>query len=132
MSRIGFYTGKITIDDVRKAAPSTIYYSAQTCWWTHDPAHLCKCPDSGLPCDPRGGVLFQTNDIETFLQSAEKNNEHYGVHGIKAFEAAHHLNTVVSSIDGRSTCFQSWDDYNQILDTCFCTVQMKGTDDVCV
>ena len=35
-----------------------------------------KAHAQGLPCDPRGGVLFQTDEIEKFLQSAENNVNH--------------------------------------------------------
>jgi hypothetical protein len=116
MNHIGFFTGAITIENVREASPERIYYGAQTCWWTHDPAHLCKEPSTGLPCDPRGGMLLQTDDVEGFLKAAESNPTNYGKHGIVAFMAAHHLNTTVGPSDVRSTCFTSWDDYNRILD----------------
>ncbi len=116
----GYFTGKITIDEVRKQKPAMIYYGAITCWWTHDVRHLCRIPEdrqgAGLPCDPRGGVLLQTDDIDGFFKAAEDNPSHYGKHGIKAFEAAHHLNCTVSESDRRSTCFREWDDYNRILD----------------
>lgn len=96
--------------------PSKIYYGANTCWWTDDPRHLCRHPESGLPCDPRGGMLFETTDVEGFLARAEANPDFYGRHGLRAFMAAHHLNCVVSKEDARSTCFRIWDEYNDILD----------------
>ncbi len=138
----------ITIDDVRKAKPKKIFYGVNTCWWTHDPTHLCstKTPkltmDNGreippaaqglvaietsalkllsliaaLPCDPRGGMLFETDNVEGFLKSAEEHAGHYGKHGLRAFLAAHHANCVVSLTDMRHTCFEGWQAYNDALD----------------
>src|SRR5262249_15436648 len=107
--------GNITIADVRDAKPATIYYAANTCWWTHNPAHLGKLPDSGLPCDPRGSVLFQTEegDAERFPTSAEANLNHYGKHGLRAFMAAHHQN---AHLNGRPWSARRWDSYNAVLD----------------
>lgn len=69
-----------------------------------------------LPCDPRGSVLFQTDKIEAFLQSAESNSRHYGRHGLRAFMAAHHDNCYVSFEDLRHTSGQEWSEYNDALD----------------
>ena len=69
-----------------------------------------------LPCDPRGSVLFQTDNVEGFLSAAESNAAHYGRHGLRAFMAAHHLNCVVSLEDLRSTSGRTWDEYNDALD----------------
>jgi hypothetical protein len=125
---------RITIADVRAARPKMIYYGARTCWWTHDPNHLCNTGQQkanvvgaggtirqvvskqGLPCDPRGGVLFQTDDIEGFLRAAEEHAEAYGRHGLRAFMAAHHENCQVSLTDDRRTCGVEWADYNDALD----------------
>lgn len=116
MSNIGYFTGAITsLDEVRAAMPKMIFYGARTCWWTHDASHLGRL-DGGIPCDPRGGVLFQADDIEAFLKSAEESTAHYGKHGLRAFLAAHHSNCVVSADDPKPTCFESWGDYNRILD----------------
>jgi len=143
----GFYTGAMTLSEVRAARPSTIYYGARTCWWTHDPTHLGRTSGStiradgtivddrtgkvmgsmpiasgrerkvgGLPCGPRGEVLYQTDDVEGFLSSAEQNPQHYGRHGLEAFMAAHHLNCAVDATTRRPWSFESWDDYNRILD----------------
>lgn len=103
----------ITLADVRAAKPKKIFYAANTCWWTHDPAHLGRKPDSGLPCDPRGSVLFETEDVEGFLQAAEAHPEHYGKHGLRAFLAAHHQN---ACLNGRPWSAGSWDSYNSALD----------------
>ena len=116
MSDIGYFTGAIaSLDEVCAAMPKMIFYGARTCWWTHDASHLGRL-DGGIPCDPCGGVLYQTDDITGFLKSAEENIAHYGKHELRAFLAAHHRNCVVSVEDPRSTCFESWDDYNRILD----------------
>lgn len=113
----GYYTGKVTsIEQVLADKPTTIWYGATTCWWTHKEEHLNRHPEAGLPCDPRGGVLFQTNQAEEFLKAAEANAEHYGKHGIKAFLAAHNDNMAVSETIPQPTCFRTWDEYNAILD----------------
>lgn len=70
----------------------------------------------GLPCDPRGSVLFQTDNIEGFLMAAEDNADHYGKHGIRAFMAAHHSNCVISLTDLRPTSGREWQEYNDALD----------------
>lgn len=117
MSDLGYFTSVITsLDEIRAAKPAMIFYGMRTCWWTHDSSHLCQKPGVGVPVDPRGGVLCQTDDIEGFLKSAEENVAHYGKHGIKAFLAAHHQNCVVGADNPVSTCFVSWDDYNRIID----------------
>lgn len=133
----------ISIDDVRAAKPKMIFYGANTCWWTHDPNHLRVNGRFGppprqdaigssiivpyrperrtvnpgsIPTDPRGGVLFQTDDIEGFLKSAEANVEHYGKHGLRAFIAAHHANSFLSDADPRPWCSDNWDEYNDAID----------------
>lgn len=112
----GYFTGKIgSIDQIRQMKPKTIYYGANTLWWTHRQSDLCQ-NGMGLPCDPRGGMLFQTDDVEDFLKSAEENEKHYGKHGLAAFLASHNDNMVVSIEDQRSTCFADWDQYNEVLD----------------
>ena len=70
----------------------------------------------GLPCDPRGSVLFQTEHVEEFIQTAKNKSAHYGKHGIRAFLAAHHLNCVVGLFDMRSTSGTHWEEYNKALD----------------
>lgn len=112
----GYYTGEVTLQDVIAAKPTTIYYGANTCWWSHREEDLCKHPECGLPCDPRGGMLFETDDVEGFLKSAQDNADHYGKHGLKTFMSAHHSNMVVSKEDRKSTCFKTWDEYNTVLD----------------
>ena len=69
-----------------------------------------------LPCDPRGSVLFETDDVEGFLKSAVENYSHYGKHGLRAFMAAHHLNCVLDLTTQRPWSGVSWDEYNEALD----------------
>jgi len=111
----GYFTNAVSIDGVLAEKPEKIYYGALTCWWTHNPNHLGRL-DSGIPCDPRGGVLLETDDPDAFFKAAKENAEHYGKHKLRAFVAAHHENCIVSREDKRNTCFQSWDDYNRIID----------------
>lgn len=122
----------LTVEDIRKLKPKMIYYGAQTPWWTHDPAHLCstgklkmmmktgqhdkemkEVESPGLPCDPLGGMLMQTDKVDAFLDAAKANPQHHGKHGLRAFEAAHHSNAQALNI---VKCFKSWDLYNAWLD----------------
>lgn len=101
----------VSIEDIRGA--DRIYYGYQTCWWTHKVRHL-DTNTSGLPCDPRGGVLLETVSVDLFLSRALSNPAHYGKHGIKAFLAAHHENTI--ALYGRPWCWKKWELYNCLLD----------------
>ena len=104
-----------TLEDVKADNPSTIWYSVNTCWWTHRETDLRSHRDSGLPCDPRGGMLMM-GDADAFLESAESNPGHYGIRGLKAFMAAHNDNCVVT-VDGveHPTCLRTWDEYNDLM-----------------
>lgn len=120
MSRAGWIVERVSLEDVRRETAAAgqeamIFYGARTCWWTHDPRHLGRLPGV-IPCDPRGGVLLQTDDVQGFLEAAEKNVTHYGRHGLRAFMAAHHANTQVGEHDERRTCFETWEPYNRLLD----------------
>jgi len=89
-----------------------LVYGFNTCWWKlGDPIYTHK---SGLPCGPRGEVLLETDDPMGFIEAAEKNPDHYGRHGLKAFAAAYHGN--VRTEDGKPTSFDSWDKYNALID----------------
>ena len=92
-----------------------IYYGMRTCWWTHDGNHLRELP-SGIPCDPRGGVLMQTDDIEGFLKAAEDNPDYYGRNGLRTFMAAHHMNCRVAMRDFRHTSAETGGEYDAQLD----------------
>lgn len=122
---MSYITRTITLEDIRAAKPEMIYYGANTCWWTHDPEHLSSTAGAvnratgrtmSLPCDPRGGMLFQTEDVEGFLRSAEEHADAYGRHGLDAFMAAHHLNCQRSREDQRPWCMPTWDEYNDAID----------------
>jgi hypothetical protein len=104
---------RVTLADVRAAQPEMIYYGAVTTWWTHDPKHL-NTLEHGLPCDPRGGVLFQTDDVEGFLTAAEANAAHYGRHGLAAFVGAHALNCLTNS--GAPWCTETFEEINHAID----------------
>ncbi|MGH9767207.1 MAG: hypothetical protein ACREAB_07210 [Blastocatellia bacterium] len=115
---------QVSIEDIRRAKPDMIFYGANTCWWTHDPAHLSRTTGGRLegghkiqlPSDPRGGVLFQTDNIEAFLKAAEEDAGHYGRHGLRAFMAAHHGNSFKSLDDPIPWCAPTWDEYNNAID----------------
>lgn len=93
-----------------------IYYGANTPWWTADSANLYRGAH-GLPCDPRGGMLFQTDKPEDFLKAAKDGIAHYGKHGLRTFLLAYH-GCVVAKVNGKRlpTCLNSWDDYNNLID----------------
>ena len=117
---VGYIVRRIRLEDVRAAKPAKIYYGASTCWWTHDSDQLCVFEkENAIPRDPRGGVLLETDDADGFLQAAVEEEDHYGAHGLDAFIAAHHMNCRVGSDDDRSTCFESWDEYNDAIDRTF-------------
>jgi hypothetical protein len=101
-----------SLDEIRKAKPEMVFYSARTCWWTTNPKDLGCGPD--VPLDPAGAPLFQTDDVEGFLASAEAEPEHYGRHGLEAFILAYHGNVV--STDGLPRCSPHWEQYNKLLD----------------
>lgn len=108
---------RITLEDIRALSPKPkmIFYGANTCWWTHDPNHLSR-NTSGLPCDPRGGVLLQTENVEGFLNAAEEAASRYGKHGLEAFTAAHHLNCRLRENLDHATCLRTWQEYNDVID----------------
>jgi hypothetical protein len=109
---------KITLEEIRASKPKRIFYGALTCWWTHDPAHLSNTRDFSwlrgeLPCDPRGAMLFETNDVEGFLKAAEEGAMHYGEFGVLTFLSAHHLNCIHTEAGHWS--FPAWEPYSAIL-----------------
>ena len=109
-------TNRISLETIKALAgvSSRLVYAAQTCWWkVGDPIY--KCSDSSLPCGPRGEMLLETDNPLGFIEQAEKNIQHYGKHGIRAFVAAYHENIVVAH-NCLPTSFNSWDKYNDIID----------------
>lgn len=105
----------MTLDRIKLEARKAdrLVYAARTCWWkVGDPIY--RLPDTQLPCDPRGSVLFETDKPLDFIEAAEKNQNHYGKHGLEAFVAAYHGNVTTDA--GRPTSFDSWDEYNTLID----------------
>ena len=107
---------RTTLEEIKTAAPRTIWFSVGTCWWTHQAKDLHQHGDNpgGLPCDPRGGMLMMA-DANAFLVAAEANPLFYGEHGLGAFIAAHNDNCVVSLADRRPSCLRTWKEYNDLL-----------------
>jgi hypothetical protein len=108
---------EITLAQAKELAVKSgiIFYGANTCWWTTEREHLYKHPQCGLPCDPRSGMLFETENVVEFFDAAEKTVEHYGKHGLRAFLLAYH-GGVVTKDKGFPTCFDKWEEYNKLLD----------------
>ena len=105
---------RTTLEEIKAAAPRTIWWSVSTCWWTHRAENLYWGDSPNLPCDPGGGMLM-TGDASGFLANAEANPSFYGSHGLDAFIAAHNDNCVVSLADRRSTCLRTWQEYDDLL-----------------
>jgi hypothetical protein len=116
-----FIDHEITLHEVRKIARRNrmIYYGANTPWWTANDKDMVY-RSGQLPCDPRGGMLFQTDDVEGFLVAASKpeNAQHYGKHGIRVFMLAYHGCVVAKTPEGKvlPTCLNSWEQYSELLD----------------
>lgn len=106
----------VSLEDVSVSA-SHIWYSSQTCWWTHNEGDLARHPESELPCDPRGGVLFITDDpVNGFLRAARHNADRYGEFGLRTFMAAHHRNCQrLWKGAWYPWCFRTWEKYEEIL-----------------
>lgn len=120
MNKLKLRKPQITLDEIKAQVESgdcgSIYYGANTCWWTTDSRHLYKHPMfPHLPCDPRAGVLMECHDPKKFIEQAEQNPEHYGRHGLDAFVAAYHGNVIIAD-NGWPTCFEGWEKYNALLD----------------
>ena len=117
---------EITLEFVRTVIhkSKTVYYGAQTPWWTLSETDLYK-QKSGLPCDPRRGVLFQTDKPLEFLASAEKNPNHYGQYGLRTFLLAYHGCVVVKDGPdaGQPTCLDTWEKYDQLITS---TITIEG------
>lgn len=106
---------RISLKGVKADKPETIWYSVNTCWWTHRYTDLRERKNN-RPCDPRGGMLMMM-PAAAFLESAEANPDHYGRHGLDAFMAAHADNCVVAEDYPIRTSLETWDEYNDLLDT---------------
>lgn len=102
-------------DPIESVRGEMLYYATLTTWWTTNREHIYRKPDdSRLPCDPRGSVLFQTNNVEGFLAAARGNPDHYGRHRLRAFMAARH--GVIVAPSGLPTSVRTWDEVNRLLD----------------
>ncbi len=109
--------GEITLEDARRLAASAkmSYFGAVTPWWTFQDSHLCN--PGGVPTDPRGGVLYQSDKPLEFLAAAENNPCHYGKYGLRTFLLAYHGCVVVKDGPkaGYPTCLKDWDEYEELL-----------------
>jgi hypothetical protein len=107
---------EVSMDEVKQRAKRNklIRYGANTMWWGMDDAPWYSTDSVGLPCDPRGGMLMQTEDALGFLKAAEENPQHYGKHGLRAFLLS--LHGCVVTEDGKPTCFDTWQAYNDLID----------------
>lgn len=113
-----FITQDVTLDHIVSLAPPVVYYSATTRWWTHDPSHVRRHPETKQLCDPRGEPIHEARNVADFFRRARLNAREsvYGKHGLTAFIAAHNSNCRVSETDARPTCLATWKEYNDIID----------------
>lgn len=105
---------KTTLEQIIQLAESSnrLVYGVMTCWWKiGDPVYKNSI---GLPCGPRGEVLFEMPDPKKFVEAAQGAVKHYGKHGMDAFVAAYHGNLIDK--DGKPTSLEGWGKYNEILD----------------
>lgn len=97
-----------------------IYYGMNTCWWGHDSDHLGFLPTpfsgslGGLPCDPRGGVLLQTENWRHWLSASRAKHQAESRFGLARLMAAHHTNSFLNT--GMRWCEPSWDRYDEALE----------------
>jgi hypothetical protein len=124
-----FITQAVTLDHVISSAPSVVYYSATTRWWTHDINHVRRHPETKQLCDPRGEPIHEARNVADFFRRVKLNAREsvYGKHGLTAFIAAHNSNCRVSETDPRPTCLATWKEYNDILDQQNAVVTPKPT-----
>lgn len=116
MSQVnGLYTlnTSVTFNDLKKLAHlvDKVFYGAYTCWWTLDPHHLRSAP-SGLPCGPRGEILYEANDPLGFLAKSQEQPHRYGKHGMRSFTLAYHGHVMR---DGKLWSFRNWQAYDRLL-----------------
>ena len=80
----------ITWEEVKKAKPKMIFYSANTVWWTHDEKDLKKGP---VPLDAFGSPLFQSEKVKEFLdEDVIKACPAYGKNPLRTLMACHAKN----------------------------------------
>lgn len=111
------YKEQTSLDNVKKIAARSgiIVYAVHTCWWTASWNDVYKLPELGVPCDPRGSVLMQTDKPDQFIAAAEANPDHYGKYGLQAFMAAYHGNVRVAD-NHKPTSLEGWEAYNKLID----------------
>jgi hypothetical protein len=109
-------TPEPTEGDIRRLAETMLRSSGRDQSKLGEYLEIARRQSFRLPCDPRGGMLFETDNVSGFLAAARRNPESYGRHGLRAFVAAHHLNSVLSLEGQRPWCEREWDAYNDALD----------------
>lgn len=113
---------EVSLEQVKAQAASTalLRYGANTCWWGMDdaPWYNTETDGSGLPCDPRGGMLFETDKPLDFIRAAEQHvaggGKAYGKYGLRTFLLA--LHGCVTTDQGKPTCFQKWAEYEALIE----------------
>lgn len=69
-------------NDAMSGKTETIYYSANTVWWTDDPNDLKKSSKTPIPLDCFGSPLMMTDNKDNILEWLNKNkiinHESYG------------------------------------------------------
>lgn len=109
----------ITLKDIENRVKSKsgrkVIYGAMSPWWyIGKPLYRVPNAEFPLPCDPRGGLLLETDDLEGFLKAAKDNVDKYGKYGLDAFMLAYHGNVITDK--GLPTCLKSWKEYNDLID----------------
>lgn len=100
----------VTLQQVKKSGSNTVYYSANTLWWTDDPEDLQRGP---IPLDIYGSPLFQ-GELDIFLRKAQQKPDHYGSHGLTTLMAAHHKNMKPEK-DDDPKLRTSWSALNRVV-----------------
>ncbi|HEY0006207.1 MAG TPA: hypothetical protein VGB17_15615 [Pyrinomonadaceae bacterium] len=73
---------RISLREVEESGQPTIYYAVNTCWWTHDPAHLSRTPPATEAEILRTAENFRLNaqrpdaPLDEFLERARRAHEH--------------------------------------------------------
>ncbi len=112
---------RTTFEQIEASDEPTAYYGAQTMWWSHRSSDTFRKKGEFVPCDPRGGVLYQA-PLRAFVEAARANPIKYGKHGLKTFVAAHNDNCRLSLEDDRPTAFASWAEYEALVDAITVTI----------
>lgn len=102
----------ITLEDIARSDSDCIYYSANTCWWTHADEDLQKPESGGIPRDSANSVLLMADDVKLFVRLAIANEHRYGTFKLQTFMASHHKNSFVPRGDQHAASV-SWSDYER-------------------